>query len=205
MLSPPTKKTRINSKLTENHLDIGTAIRARRLQLNMTLKEVSEKAGLSVGFLSQVERNLTAPSLSSLVTLSNALGVGVEYFLSTPKGAGLVTRQDSREYFSVADSAIKYARLTHEFPGSQLTGTISRIPSGWISEQVSHEGEEMIFLLSGTLFTRIGDEEYDLNPGDCLHFRSTILHQWGNRGDGDSEVLTVNSPALFSTTGEQRP
>jgi len=209
MIDPTAKNTsqnninNIRNKKAENHIDVGSAIRIRRMQLNLTLKEVSSKAGLSVGFLSQVERNITAPSLSSLVSISSALDVGIEYFLSTPEGAGLVTRKGSREYFSVSDSLIKYSRLTHEFPGSQLTGVISRMPPGYISEVVSHQGEEMIYVLSGSVFVRVGDEEYHISSGDSIHFKSTTPHQWGNRNEVECIALIANSPSLFGATDVQ--
>ena len=174
--NPRKTNSRPRDKKTGNHIDVGSAIRIRRIQLNLTLKEVSSKAGLSVGFLSQVERNITAPSLSSLVSIAGALEVGIEYFLATPEGSGLVTRKGSREYFSVSDSQIKYTRLTHEFPGSQLTGVISRMPPGYTSELVSHQGEEMIYILSGSLFFRVGEEEYHISQGDSIHCKSTCRH-----------------------------
>jgi quercetin dioxygenase-like cupin family protein len=199
-------KARGNSqvqKKPENQFDIGSAIRGRRLQLNYTLKHVSERAGLSVGFLSQVERNITVPSLSSLVSISGVLEVGVEYFLSTPEGAGRVTRNDSREFFSVSDSQVKYARLTNEFPGSQLTGVITRMPSGFQSEEVSHQGEEIVYILSGSMFIRVGEEEYIISSGDSLHFKSNVPHQWGNRSEEECVALFVNSPSLFGASNMQ--
>lgn len=190
----------LGKKKGKSPFQIGSAIRMRRRHLHLTLKEVSERAGLSAGFLSQVERNITAPSLSSLASIANVLEVGLNYFLSTPEEVEPVTREKTRKYFSVNGSPVQYARLNREFPGSQLNSVFCRIPPGYFFERVSHVGEEFIYILSGEIFLRVGDETYDLHSGDAIHFDATIPHQWGNRGTEECLCLVVGTMPLFTTS-----
>lgn len=199
-----TKKATIvkdpEKKQSEEKVKFGEAIRTRRRSMNLTLNEVAGKTGLSVGFLSQVERNLTQPSLSSLVTIAKALSVKTDYFLSMAEDQGTVTYADERKFFSVGESSVQYARLTQNFPGVTINGVIVRKQPGFISETVCHEGEEMIYALAGEGFIVIGDEEYVLKPGDSAHFNSNIPHKWGTRGESECVWLWIATLPLFETS-----
>ena len=181
----------------KNHPLIGSAIRSRRRQLNLTLNEISEKTGLSIGFLSQVERDLSSPSLSSLVSIAKAIDLSLDYFLTTPTKEGLLTRREDRKYFTLDGLPIQYARVSNDFPNRQLHGVISRIPAGWDSEETVHEGEDFVFQISGKSRIMVGGEEHILNPGDTIHYDAAIPHSWGNPGDEVSVCLTLGTQPLF--------
>jgi transcriptional regulator with XRE-family HTH domain len=180
---------------------LGTAIRSRRRQLNLTLNDISEKTGLSVGFLSQIERDLASPSISSLVNIATAIDLSLDYFLTPPVKGGLLTRREDRKYFTLNGLPIQYARVSNDFPNVQLHGTISKIPSGWESEETVHEGEDFVFQVSGQSMVRVGGEEHLLNPGDTIHYDANIPHSWGNPTDQDSVCLTVGTQPLFAVRG----
>ena len=178
--------------------NIGVLIRSRRRQLQMTLKEIGEKTGLSVAFLSQVERDITSPSLSSLAVIAKALEVKTSYFLDLPDEGGMVTREHERAYFSLKRSAVQYAKITTDFPNSQLNGVINRIPSGFTSEKVSHDGEDLIYVLKGEGFIQVGEEKYQLKAGDSIHYRGDIEHFWGNDGEEEFVWMGVFTQPLFT-------
>ncbi len=182
----------------KNHPRIGSAIRSRRRQLNLTLNDISERTGLSVGFLSQIERDLSSPSLSSLVSIAKAIDLSLDYFLTPPQKEGLLTKEEDRKYFTLNGLPIQYARVSNDFPNVQLHGTISRIPAGWDSEETVHEGEDFVFQVSGQSRVRVGGEEYVLKPGDCIHFDASTPHSWGNPTKEESVVLTVGTQPLFA-------
>ena len=185
----------------KTHPRIGAAIRSRRRQLNLTLNEISERTGLSVGFLSQIERDLSSPSLSSLVSIAKAIGLSLDYFLTPPQKEGLLNREEDRKYFTLNGLPIQYARVSNDFPHVRLHGTISRIPAGWESEETKHEGEDFVFQVSGQSRVRVGIEEYLLNPGDTIHYEANTPHSWGNPTEEESVVLTVGTQPLFAARG----
>src|SRR5690606_31320047 len=97
---------------------IGALIRARRREARMTLQALCDEAGLSVGYLSQIERDQATPSLATLAQVARALGVGVEYFIAAPKVEDSVIPALGRPKFSIDGSSIIYERISTEFPGS---------------------------------------------------------------------------------------
>ena len=184
---------------TGRQIHIGQAIRMRRKQLGLTLREVSEQTKLSVGFLSQVERNLTSPSLSSLINIAAALEVNLDYFLTPPDGAGMVSRTSERSYFSVEGSPVQYARVTKEFPGCQFHGVLVRVPPGYEAEQNQHVGEDLAYVVSGRCWVKVGDKVNRLQEGDAIHYQATIPHSYGNDYEEECLILSLNTMPLFGS------
>ena len=88
--------------------ELGQTLRSRRKELNLTMQVVADEAGLSVGFISQVERGLTSPSLASLVGLAEVLEMPIGEFLKQPAIDGNTTRGSGREVFSVPGADASY-------------------------------------------------------------------------------------------------
>lgn len=189
------------SKKTSQKINVGYAIRHRRKQLNLTLKELAAETGLSVGFISQVERNLTSPSLSSVALIAKTLQVDVSYFLDTPKVVSTFSKKGNREFFSVDRSPVQYCRLNKATPGSRLNSMLIRTPPGYISEKVSHEGEEQIVLLEGKGFIVLEKETIELEAGDSLYYMSSIPHQYASATDHECLWLAVFTQRVFNLPG----
>lgn len=163
----------------------------------MTLQELGEAAEVSVGYLSQLERDLATPSLGTLAQIARSLDVGVDYFIATPKAGDALTRSGERERFSVDGSSIIYERLGAEFPGSVLSSFILTIPPKYRSETVHHEGEELIFMLEGSITQRVDDQEMVISAGDSLHFRGNRPHSWSNDSDKPARLLWCGTLTMF--------
>lgn len=176
---------------------VGALVRARRKQLHMTLQDLGTAADVSVGYLSQLERDLATPSLGTLTQIARSLDVGVDYFISTPKASDALTRAGERAQFSVDGSSVIYERIGAEFPGSVLSSFVLHIPPGYRSETVHHEGEEMIFVLDGTITQRVDDQEMVISAGDSLHFRGNRPHAWSNESDKPAKLLWVGTLTMF--------
>jgi len=186
------------------HPRIGSLIRARRRQQQMTLVTLGEAAAVSVGYLSQVERDHATPSLGTLAQIARALGVGIDYFVSAPATHEALTRAGERNRFSVDGSSIIYERLGTEFPGNQLSSFLMTVPPGYHSETVSHEGEEILFVLEGCITQRLDGEEMVMNVGDSLHFRGNRPHSWSNHTDKPARLLWTGTLTLFRSTARPR-
>ena len=181
---------------------LGQRLRERRRELRLTLKEVADGAGLSVGFISQVERGLTAPSISSLAGIARVLGTHISEFLSQPKGDVPYTLRDRRPLYSVERSGLQYERISASFPGSVLSSVITHEPPGYRSEPIRHEGEELFYVLDGELTVEVEDERTILKAGDSIHFASTRLHSAWNHGTAPAVVLHVCTMDVF---GDREP
>lgn len=182
-----------------NDVTVGEQLKIRRKQLGMTLKEVADGAGLSVGFISQVERGLTAPSLSSLAGISDVLGVHMSRFLSVPSSAKELTRETERAVYSVSAGAISYERISGVFPGSVLNSVLVHEPPGSRSIPIRHEGEELFFVLAGSLTVELDGECTILNSGDSIHFDSTRQHSSWNHTTEPTTILHVCTMNVFGS------
>ena len=176
---------------------IGKRLKALRKRMGLTLQQVGAGSGLSAAFLSQVERELTSPSVSSLASIAKALGVGPSYFLPPPPGTGLVVRGYARQPFSMDDATVVYARLGGDYPFRTLEPLHVTYPSHYESELSSHDGEEFYYVLGGQLVITLDAEEHKLNADDSIHFASTRPHRLENRTDVPARVLAVTRPILL--------
>ena len=176
---------------------VGALIRARRRQLHMTLEEICQAAGISKGYLSQVERDQATPSLGTLAQIARSLDVGMDYFIATPSVEDSLTRSGERQKFSVDGSSVLYERIAADFAGNILSSFVMNIPAGYKSETVSHEGEEILFVLDGAIKQRLDDEEIEMRAGDSLHFRGNRPHAWWNDSGKPARLLWTGTLPLF--------
>ena len=184
---------------------IGGLIRERRRQAKLTLQTLCAEAGLSVGYLSQIERDQATPSLATLTQIARTLGVGVEYFIAVPKAEDALSLAEGRARFHIEGSSIVYEKLSTEFPGSQIAAYIMHVPPGYQSETVSHEGEEFLYLLDGEITQWLGADQMLLRPGDALHYRGSLSHAWANRTDRPAHLLWTGRLTMFQTALSQAP
>ncbi|MEO1249815.1 MAG: XRE family transcriptional regulator [Pseudomonadota bacterium] len=190
-------ETAERAETSDNQEPLGHRLRERRLERGLTLKAVADGAGLSVGFISQVERGLTAPSLSSLVSIARVLDTHVTQFLSQPRGESPLTRKDQRPVYAVDQNTIQYERLSASFPGSMLNGVIIHEPPGHRSEPIHHEGEEFFFVLEGAITVELEDQRTVLEAGDSIHFASTRQHSTWNHTTKPAAILHICTMDVF--------
>ena len=172
-------------------------IRARRHKLGMTLQALGDAAGVSIGYLSVIERDQATPSLGTLSQIARHLDVDLDFFISMPSARNALTRADEREKFSVSGSSIVYERLAADFAGNVLSSFILNIPPSYRSETASHEGEEFVFILEGSITERLDDEEVILCAGDSMHFRGNRPHSWSNHTRVSARVLWTGTLPIF--------
>lgn len=192
-----------NAALSQAETDppkVGALIRARRRSQHMTLEALGRAAGVSVGYLSQVERDHATPSLGTLAQIADALGLAIDYFVSAPTAQAALSRAGERSRFSLDGSSIVYERLGTDFPGNQLSSFLMTVPPGYRSETVAHEGEEMLYVLEGAITQRLDDEEMIMQAGDSLHFRGNRPHSWSNHTNKPARLLWTGTLALFRST-----
>ena len=173
----------------------------RRRELGLTLQEVGAGANLSVGFMSQVERDLTSPSLSSLAAISRVLQADISDFFAIPGESSLTTRAMTRRHFSLDERNSEYERVTANFPGHVFNGVIVHEPPGYRSEPIRHEGEEFFLVLSGSITVELDGKATILHAGDTIHFRSDREHSTWNHTDAPASLLIVVTMDIF---GEAR-
>jgi transcriptional regulator with XRE-family HTH domain len=176
---------------------IGMRIRALRKQKGMTLKQVAAQAGLTASFLSQMERNLSGVTLSSLASVAKALDVPLQNIVSLPTQTTSDTHQGKRQEYSIEDKNLQYERISSSFPGSSIHSLKIKIPVGYSSGFESHTGEELLFVLFGSVYYTVDRKTYQLEAGDSVHIDSSRSHQIANGSDTTAEILWVSTFSVF--------
>ena len=176
---------------------LGERLRLRRKELKLSMKEVAVSSGLSIGFISQVERGLTSPSLTSLTAIANFLRSDVTNFLSQPKSKSSITRNEERDVYTINKNGLQYERLSDSFPGHTLNSVIIHEMPGHRTESISHEGEEFFFILEGAITIYIDGVVNILEAGDSLHFDSSRSHSAWNHTNEVTSVLHVCTMNVF--------
>lgn len=180
---------------------LGERLRLCRKERRMTLQEVADQAGFSVGFISQIERGITIPSLTSLVAVCRVLQVDAGSFFNSQKPNSSFTRRKNRAVYALGGEpgrAVTYERLSASFPGNVLRSTIIHEPPGYRSEPMSHEGEEIFFILEGELTIEVDGERMVLEAGDSAHFPSTLTHTTWNHTTSAATVFHTCTMDVFS-------
>lgn len=187
----------MNVAQTVTHTQLGPLIRNRRKKLGLTLQVLSEHSGVSVGYLSQLERGNATPSLASLAQIAKALDVGLEYFVTTPKPSDGLSRAGERPQFSISEESVAYEALGAEFPGAELSSYILHCPPGFASEVAQHDSEEIIYILEGEIEQTLGDEVFTLHQGDTLHYNGSAPHSWKNTTQNPARILWVGTLSVL--------
>lgn len=178
---------------------LGARLRARRKAIGKTMQQVADEANLTIGFISQIERGISSPSLASLYNVAKALDASVDMFVSQAptRSHPVATHAGRRPIFKVDGTSRFYEFLERGFPDATLNACLSHVPPGHASEMMSHEGEDFVFLVAGTMLYEVDGEPYQLSAGDTLHFDSRKPHRGTNIGTETAVELWVGTMRLF--------
>jgi transcriptional regulator with XRE-family HTH domain len=181
---------------------IAALLRDRRRKLGLTLQALARQSGLSASFLSQAERGKAIPSIVSLMALAKALEVEMNYFFESPKGTKILRRADEPDYVKVS-SPVTYIRLSSGLPDEKMDALILVIPPKLVFPRDKREGEALYYVLEGRLHVEIGDEPYELGPGDSLHFNTHMPYEMRTVSRNPCRVLWVGTPPLFAKVAKK--
>jgi transcriptional regulator with XRE-family HTH domain len=163
---------------------IGLEVRMLRKQLGITVSDLAESSGLSLGMLSKIENGLTSPSLTTLQSLSHALGVPISHLLRRFEEERVAVQVKSGEGVSMERRG---TRAGHQY---QLLGYLGANESGVVGEPYmitlndnsdvfptfQHDGIEYLYFLEGRVEYRHGDQTFLMEPGDSLYFDADAPH-----------------------------
>jgi transcriptional regulator with XRE-family HTH domain len=174
---------------------LSTRLKNRRIEIGMSIKELSEKTGLTSGFISQIEHGLAEPSITSLRNMANVLDVAVFYFLLDDINVNPVVKKEERKILHFSKPNLTYELLSPDL-NRQMEMFMAKLKPGESTsdEQEFHAGEEAIHVLHGNLRIQLGDNDYTLNEGDTIHFDSSKPHKIINDGQVELEYISAATP-----------
>ncbi|ANV99806.1 cupin domain-containing protein [Bradyrhizobium icense] len=180
-------------------LAVGRRIRDLRREHKLSLETIAAKTDLSIGFLSQIERGLSSPSLRVLATLADVLGVGIAaLFGSQPNddaASSVVTRQLQRAELKLWRTGISKQLLSPAGAENRLNLFLVHLePGGNTGDELyTHDGEEAGLVLEGEMTLTVDAETWSLRTGDSFRFASRRPHRFSNPAkDAKAVVLWVN-------------
>ena len=179
---------------------IGAHIRSLRLAKKLTLKQLSDESGLSVGFLSQLERGMSSSAIDTLSSLARILGADISSFFSVVHGPSPepVTHGFDLRATPVSPQIIQYVLSNDPAGYALLPRLFLLMPQEALEEEqiemYAHEGEEFSYVLEGIVTVYMDGSRHTLYPGDSIQIRSNLPHNWVNLTNKTAKLLSVNIP-----------
>lgn len=187
---------------TFEDVGIGVRLRHARMTRRLTLRELADKAQCSESMVSKVENGRALPSLTTLHRICRVLDLTVgQLFAKSGEPPGVLMRTGERAVLDMhplrPGSDIKSEQLIPFDPRNLLEGSILLIAPGSTPELISHEGEEVGYVIEGTLQITVGETTYVAHEGDSVHFPSSLPHSYHNPGPEMARVIVINTPPTF--------
>lgn len=178
---------------------IGEKLKQIRTAKGMTLKELSDAVGLSVGYLSQLERGKSSIAMNQLGKLATCLGVDVRFFISDEfQSENPVMKSYENAVLYIENECSFQYRITNDLHSKDLLPRIDVMMPGFTTEAAHmHGGEEFIYILEGILTLGIDSKVYHLYPGDTAHYSAATVHSWKNDTNKPVKILIVTTPNTF--------
>ncbi len=182
---------------------IGRQVRIMRRNRSLTLKELATAAGCSESMLSKIETGKALPSLPTLHRIASALGTSISMLISIEGSPEVdITKPGGRQKFSMSTIGRKdvqgiYLEIIANH-GMHLFSSIHNIEPGSDSGgDISHDGEEVCYILEGEVVLTVDGCEYLMGVGSSATFPSTLAHRYRNDSDKLARILWTNSPPSF--------
>lgn len=193
------QSTASSSLASEDENVLASRLKKLRRQHGLSLQQLSDRADLSIGTLSQVERGLSQPSLRTVRKLANAFGLSTAFFFDPGDGDdeaedGIVFRDGKRPVMKFGGENMTAWMLSpKDLEGLQFM--LVHLKPGAMSgrRNYEHSGLDLGFVLSGALNLEVEDRYYVLGAGDSFCFDSRRPHRFENRGETETVVVYINT------------
>lgn len=183
---------------------IGEGIRKFRKKKEMTLTELADKTGFTASYLSQLERDMIEPSLTALRKICEVLDVPIYYFLGDISNKQTsVIRVNERQKLDLPNTTVIYEFMTPMGLDQNIKPKMEIIhigiePKKWSSEEwFSHNADECMIILKGSVVISMNDEEVQLNEGDSVYLVQNVKHKYYNPTDEKAYLLSIICPPIY--------
>lgn len=179
--------------------DIGLKIKELRLENGLTQEELANRCELTKGFISQIENNLTSPSIHTLDNILEVLGSSLGDFFAddTDEEAYVYGEED---FYIKVEEELKHM-IKWIVPNAQKYEMepiiLELLPGGISQKDEPHSGEEFGYVLEGSVTLRVGKKRYICNKGNAFYYNANKYHYLENTTDEKATVLWVSTPPMF--------
>jgi transcriptional regulator with XRE-family HTH domain len=179
-------------------MQIGDKIKRIRTEKQLTQEELANRCELSKGFISQLERDLTSPSIATLTDILDVLGTNLTEFFSEDSQEKVVFTDD--DMFETSDEKLKYSLkwlISNAQKNKMEPIMITLEAGGEYIEDEPHEGEEFGYVLSGSITLQLGNKKYKVKKGESFYFKPNVNHNIANNSKNVAKVIWVSTPPSF--------
>lgn len=177
-------------------MQIGEKIKQLRVRNQLTLEELANRSELTKGFLSQVERNLTSPSIATLEDILEALGTTLGEFFAQEKEEKIVFT--SNDYFENFQENYDIYYVVPNAQKNKMEPILLTLhPHKKSQEMIAHSGEEFGYVLKGTVTLIQGSKRYKLKAHETFYLEGSKSHYLYNSGSTDARILWITTPPMF--------
>lgn len=194
------------AQLNDPPFQLGPRLRELRKKRRQTLREVADQVGCSESHLSKIENSRITPSLMTLHRITMVVGTTISTLLSHPKNEErIITRRGARPVVRMTDDdgeghGFALEELMPDTKLHVLDASIHLLtPGGNSGGTITHEGEELGYVLEGQLELTVDGQTYLLSEGDFFIFRSEHPHSHRNPGQSLTRVIWINTPSGTSS------
>jgi len=180
---------------------LGKRLKALRTEQGITLAQLGGVVGLSPSYLSQIERNKAQPSLATLSSVAETLGVELRSFFEHSAPVWKVVRKGRGEEFAVRNHRVAFELLSSEGVRGKFQPYRVTCRPGMEVDTCAHRGEEFVFILEGQLEVSVGEEAFTLKVGDSVHYLGSQDHGWRNDSDKECVLIWALSPPFVPCGG----
>lgn len=177
-------------------IQIGEKIKELRIRNGLTQEELADRAELSKGFISQIERDLTSPSISTLEDILQCLGISVSDFFASEKDEQIVFGEE--DYFE-KDDATDGNIIEWIIPNAQKNEMepirLKIEPNGRTYPDNPHEGEEFGYIIKGSICIHLGNKKYEAKTGESFYYKSDKTHYLTSKSG--AILIWVSTPPSF--------
>ena len=175
---------------------IGSKIKRLRLSNQLTLEELANRSELTKGFLSQLERDLTSPSIATLENILEALGTNLKDFFSEDEDEQIVFSKD--DFFENTYDDYKISYIIPNSQKNEMEPILIELKEDKKSMEIDpHDGEEFGYVIQGKVTLVNGEEEYDVKKGETFYLKGNLPHYIINKNDTLAKVIWVSTPPIF--------
>lgn len=179
-------------------MDIGHRMKELRIQYGLTQQELADRSELSKGFISQLERNLTSPSISTLLDIIQCLGTTPAEFFTDEEPEQLVFKQE--DYFEKENEDLN-STMKWLVPNAQKNSMepvlMTLKPGGSSDVYLPHEAEEFGYVLKGSIRLFHGSRSFVIKQGETFYFKAGKKHYIENYGSREASILWITTPPSF--------
>lgn len=179
-------------------MNIGEKIKDLRVKRSLTQEELADRCELTKGFISQVERDLTSPSIASLIDILEGMGTNLKEFFNEAEQEKIVFKKE--DVFETLNEELGY--LLHWIIPNAQKNVMEPImltldPEGKTKDYPPHEGEEFGYILKGSIYLNLGNLRHKVKKGESFYYRANRNHYIENAGKTKATLIWVSTPPNF--------